>query len=1313
MNIIQHNLTAAAAANKQGINATNFQKNAKRLGSGYRINSAADDAAGLSISEKMRAQIRALNRGTRNAEEGANFMQTGDGAMHEAHSILDRMGELTVQSLNDTNTPEDRAALAAEFEQLQCEIDRINHDTYFNNIPVFEQHSPSYYQIAGNRVWAATQHHSVLAPDNTLNIHLPADIYDPADYVVAVPSGIYTTQELIDEIDSAIMALDPKPSLKDSPDEPYVPGFVFEYTDFGYCNLNFESDDGLYTEISSVDGALAYLLYGTYDSNSVPGSLLGTTAFVGDSPLTITAGQNDTLTFYVQSAGGLNTSGPITLTVPAGEYKRTEMIDKLNELLEQTPGAEGLCAAEYGNEFIQITGGPTKSVTGLKGNMFKIEYPGPNSPVYSSIFYDNIDSGYAYSTPASFTGAAYYNPDYTKKIVIDDTNDTLKFKVNKDAKDYIEITLAHNPDGYTIPQLYTTLQDALKAYPDVKVGMGNTYRYESATGTYVSYNYLTMSSAGSGSKYEFQFDTGKDVDSGKDYGKAFNALFEHTEYEYYADPTSFPGSDKVPALLVGKADFSSQPININAGSLTIDVDGIPVNINVPAGPYTGISDLLTALNNPDNWNPADMHGKITFVAQGNVIAIQGSTDVNKIDLDTASTAYEQLFTREGEGAKTVTASGNGTEAYVQGTTAPDPNTKMASATLKDNPLNEKTTITASNNRFSFYLNGSYVSVTIDPKEYSREDLIKALNDKFNKSGLKVQASLTDNCLTLTTTPTGTNKQLSIYINTTHSSGWQAIVGTETTKLEPSPMPATALDGTHAYLQGSLSFANSDTITLNNDDRKFNLTFNGVMKPIELTAGTYDIAAFIGNLQTAVDAAFGPDQIDVKHTASGCIRFEAHEAGRNPIAVSPTGDNTFYRTVLQKYVIDSKDLTPSSLEGRHSYDNAFIVGRSEIKEKTIEIVPDMNDTFTVDLNYPDPANPYVTKTETLNVKLPAGFYTIDNMDNKFTQALKAGLDAELNRIGVHDIELLPTIGPIRPDEPSVDIKGVDVEKVLHILVAEKTDANGNKAEAASGSYQLDGIRGNASYTLFYKTAGTPTPVYLIGSRDVSKGVTFTTTNNELSITVDGTPYTITYPQNTSMTAEELVKITNELLSDPNVNAPIEASLENGRLKFTHKEYADQKEHSITDVRGSAAGTVFYATSSRDHLDAFMLQVGALGHQGLELPRFSISTAALGINSITITRRKYANKALGRLSKALDMLSAKRSTYGALTNRIDHVVANNKNTSENAQASESRIRDANMAKEMVELTKHRILTEASQAMLAQANQTPNGILTLLQI
>ncbi|OXS79264.1 flagellin [Domibacillus enclensis] len=110
----------------------------ERLSSGMRINRAADDAAGLAISEKMRAQIRGLDQATRNAQDAVSFIQTGEGALNETHAILQRMRELTVQSANDTNTDSDRSAIQEEINQLRDEITRIGSQTEFNTIKLLD-----------------------------------------------------------------------------------------------------------------------------------------------------------------------------------------------------------------------------------------------------------------------------------------------------------------------------------------------------------------------------------------------------------------------------------------------------------------------------------------------------------------------------------------------------------------------------------------------------------------------------------------------------------------------------------------------------------------------------------------------------------------------------------------------------------------------------------------------------------------------------------------------------------------------------------------------------------------------------------------------------------------------------------------------------------------------------------------------------------------------------------------------------------------------------------------------------------------------
>jgi flagellin len=130
--IINHNLGAANAIRNMSINAANASKSMQKLSSGLRINSAADDAAGLAISEKMRGQIRGLDQASANAQDGINLTQTAEGALNETTSILQRMRELSVQSSNDTATDADRSQMQLETKQLSTEIDRIANTTQFN-----------------------------------------------------------------------------------------------------------------------------------------------------------------------------------------------------------------------------------------------------------------------------------------------------------------------------------------------------------------------------------------------------------------------------------------------------------------------------------------------------------------------------------------------------------------------------------------------------------------------------------------------------------------------------------------------------------------------------------------------------------------------------------------------------------------------------------------------------------------------------------------------------------------------------------------------------------------------------------------------------------------------------------------------------------------------------------------------------------------------------------------------------------------------------------------------------------------------------
>lgn len=136
--VVQHNMSAMNANRNLGITTGLQAKSSEKLSSGYKINRAADDAAGLSISEKMRSQIRGLNKASDNAQDGISLIQTAEGALNESHSILQRMRELSVQAANGTETDDDREAVQNEIAQLQEELTRISETTEFNTMKLLD-----------------------------------------------------------------------------------------------------------------------------------------------------------------------------------------------------------------------------------------------------------------------------------------------------------------------------------------------------------------------------------------------------------------------------------------------------------------------------------------------------------------------------------------------------------------------------------------------------------------------------------------------------------------------------------------------------------------------------------------------------------------------------------------------------------------------------------------------------------------------------------------------------------------------------------------------------------------------------------------------------------------------------------------------------------------------------------------------------------------------------------------------------------------------------------------------------------------------
>lgn len=387
---IKHNMGMLNAGRQLNINTKKKVKTAEKLSSGYRINRAADDAAGLSISEKMRWMIRGLNQGTENALDGISWVQIGDGSLEEAHAMLHRMTELAIKSSNGTNTDDDRAMMQAEFAHLQKEIDRLTDNTTFNEQHIFQEHKHPYHQIEGSTYWPPTQYHTVREGDNDLVVSYAINGDDPLEEVsIKVAAGTYTTKELIDEIDTALE----EAGLLDK-------GIYFQYTENGFCNLNLEGG----RIIDEVSGGLSYLLYDNFAGGTL-GSLIGTTRYPDDDTqiLDVVYKENGYMKFQLLNPEDISDTTPVEVHLPDGFYSKNDLITNINNQIQsslsQRPDWTGKVEAISEGEIIKIVSSDY-IVSEFQGNMFEIDGGG-----FSSVFYDNIKrADNVYRSPAELMG---------------------------------------------------------------------------------------------------------------------------------------------------------------------------------------------------------------------------------------------------------------------------------------------------------------------------------------------------------------------------------------------------------------------------------------------------------------------------------------------------------------------------------------------------------------------------------------------------------------------------------------------------------------------------------------------------------------------------------------------------------------------------------------------------------------------------------------------------------------------------------------------------------------------------------------------
>ncbi|MDP4104071.1 MAG: flagellin [Bacillota bacterium] len=302
---INHNLAALNTLNHLN-SASNAQaKSMSKLSSGLRINGAADDAAGLAISEKMRGQIRGLDQASRNAQDGISLVGTAEGALNETHDILQRMRELATQSANDTNTADDRSQIQKEVDQLSKEIGRIGTTTQFNTQNLLDGSFNGTFQIGANQ----NQNISVSINDMrsfNLGVSGAATFVDSGSYV----AGAGTVGDTLkDGTYSVVSAGGTNYNLKDASGN-----IVAKSADSG-VTFTTQAADG-----SAGDDTLTFTQAVTSGSVAVSTDAAGTTSYKGTAQFTNTGLQAGDYTYDASKNGLVDGNGTIIAnTADAGK----------------------------------------------------------------------------------------------------------------------------------------------------------------------------------------------------------------------------------------------------------------------------------------------------------------------------------------------------------------------------------------------------------------------------------------------------------------------------------------------------------------------------------------------------------------------------------------------------------------------------------------------------------------------------------------------------------------------------------------------------------------------------------------------------------------------------------------------------------------------------------------------------------------------------------------------------------------------------------------------------------------------------------
>ncbi len=1117
--VIQHMITTQIAIDKQKNSTNKLKKASERLSSGYRINRAADDAAGLAVSEKLRSIRRGLRQGLRNIEDGISYVRTVEGASQEIHNMLGRLKEIAVEAANGTYDDDvDREALDLEYQQILDEIDQMTDNADFNGVPLFEKHLPAFEMNEGD-----VCHNSgvnITSKNDTLVIGYTIEGVKQ-EITVDIPHGQYSAEETADLIDDVLFK--------------HAPELII--------GVNTEKQFTLQAEggsIDSISGSASSLFYNTVLGSS-DGYLLGVTVFRNESvEMPIIAGANDVIAFRVG-----NTDDTLySVKLDAGSYNRKELIDEINSKITAAgvPGDIEAVATENSKGELIIGLASESTITGLSGNFIKMD--GVTSPIYDICKYGAIDNSQSVLSGArTILSDMVIERGRNEYFVLD-----LKYygddASQKTAKLRIDLLAdGENVKTYASPtDIISTIQQQLDdaGYP-FTASLNAKGGIEISSDQFGDKCDVRVNAADVPSDYMMKdlFDAGtlREVKPSRATSTYTRAIF--TAYKELGPSVYIPATENTLSFNVTVSDDDSSPETVER-----------VDVVIPARNYTSTDELVQTMNDYLDNNYPDIADKLQFsIDASNTLKLYAegtnSSKIEKIAIDSTSSAYNRLiagakyydniktedgyqtaYATESSGvpgtsrpnvSSTAGSTVQGTSEYKQQTATPQKSgvyithAPISPSTKKGTTVYEETegivggveksrsaaTITLSGilsqytapgtsteaRSLSFDLTDDKGSVHYDidiPQGSTSAQAVQLIKDKISD---RATVSTSGSTLVITSKYKGEEAEFT------------NVTGTALTKAERNSLA----DSAGAVIEDNMVYVPS-TLTVANAKSRIPYTADSSNDRLIMTAGmhSYDLRLTHKTYSTLADLA---DEINAQIAAAD---------GGTPattVAVGTDGKSLIFTGPLKEsgtVVIDDvstcrigytfsqvSSSTPNYNPATGNVENPASIRAEGIDTHFPKTVDSTNNTITMDYSHPDPLDLDRTVTDTLTITIPDGTYTSGSqLESAINSAIAA--DPALNGV----ITASYASSGSNKGLTFTTVQGGSGHKLSNLGGSFGADKYISKASTSGGTVDIDGnvVKFPASAT--NNKYGTLFSV---------NGVEISDANDHVSLTINGTRY----------------------------------------------------------------------------------------------------------------------------------------------------------------------------------------------------------------